>query len=101
AVIFVVDSSDVIRLKEAAEELQGVLEADELSGTTLLVYNNKADLPGAVTSCDLVSRLQLNRLNGQRAWMVQQSCAVTGEGLLEGLDWLSRELEQHQGSTNK
>ena len=46
--IYVVDSTDAMRMKEAAEELHSVLSSDELRDAVLLVYSNKNDLPGIV-----------------------------------------------------
>ena len=39
--IYVIDSSDRIRLNECAEELQSLLEEDKLAGVPLLIYANK------------------------------------------------------------
>ena len=50
AVIFVVDSSDVERLDEAASELSKVLGEPELAAARLLVLANKQDLPTAQSS---------------------------------------------------
>jgi ADP-ribosylation factor protein 1 len=41
AVIFVVDSNDGTRLKEARDELWKVLESPELTNAVLLVFANK------------------------------------------------------------
>lgn len=34
-----------------------------------------------------------------RPWYIQPSCAMTGDGLVEGLDWLSEKLKARQGSS--
>merc|ERR1712137_696793 len=47
AVIFVVDSNDQNRLKEARDELWKVLESPELTSAVVLVFANKQDLPNA------------------------------------------------------
>ena len=31
---------------------------------------------------------------GKRTWYIQATCATSGEGLYEGLDWLSGQLEK-------
>jgi small GTP-binding protein len=91
--IFVVDSNDVSRMDEAREVLQNLLEADELRDAVLLVYANKQDLPNAIKPQELAERLKLNGL-GSRVWQIQGTCARTGDGLYEGLDWLGSQLSK-------
>ncbi|KAM6979785.1 ADP-ribosylation factor 4-like [Aplochiton taeniatus] len=90
AIIFVVDSNDRERIKEAAEELQSLLEDDQLRGVALLVLANKQDLPRAMSAGDIIEALGLKSLVSP--WLVQSTCAPQGTGLVEGLDWLSQQL---------
>ncbi|XP_077428489.1 ADP-ribosylation factor 4-like [Vanacampus margaritifer] len=89
-VIFVVDSNDPQRLKEAAEELHRILEEDELRKVALLVFANKQDLPQAMTVSQISEGLRLSGVT--QPYYVQASCAVNGSGLVEGLDWLSKQI---------
>jgi small GTP-binding protein len=89
--IFVVDSNDVHHLDEARETLHKLLEADELRESILLVCVNKQDLPCAIKPNELGHRLQLHSITN-RPWHVQGTCATTGDGLYEGLDWLGEEI---------
>lgn len=89
--IFVVDSNDRERISEAEKELQNMLQEDELRDAVLLVFANKQDLPNAMTAAELTDKLQLNQLRNRR-WYIQATCATQGNGLYEGLDWLSNEL---------
>jgi small GTP-binding protein len=91
ALIFVVDSTDTERMAEALEELHGVLGASELADTKLLVLANKQDLPNALSASQVAKGLSLESLRG-REWFVQACCATSGEGLFEGLDWISKKL---------
>lgn len=47
-VVWVVDSSDLARLRDAASELRGLLQEERLAGATLLVLANKQDVAGAL-----------------------------------------------------
>ncbi|XP_060897307.1 ADP-ribosylation factor 4-like [Labrus mixtus] len=89
--IFVVDSNDPERIKEAADELHKMLEEDELRGVALLVFANKQDLPRAMSVSDITEALSLSAVS--QPWFVQASCAVSGTGLAEGLDWLSNQIQ--------
>ncbi|XP_068917687.1 ADP ribosylation factor 4 isoform X1 [Tenebrio molitor] len=89
--IYVVDSNDRERMGEAADELKNMLMEDELRDAVLLVFANKQDLPNAMTAAELTDKLNLNQLHNRR-WYIQATCATQGDGLYEGLDWLSNEL---------
>ena len=87
------DSNDRERISEAAEELQKMLSEDELRDSVLLVFANKQDLPNAMSVSEVTDRLGLHSL-GNRKWYIQSACATSGDGLYEGLDWLSNTLSQ-------
>merc|ERR1719457_312179 len=101
-IIFVVDSNDRERIggqgddggsdqHTAREELHHMLAEDELRDAVLLVLANKQDLPNALSVSDVTNKLGLNQIRN-RQWYIQATCATTGDGLYEGLDWLSSTL---------
>ena len=87
AVIMVIDSTDVDRLHVGAGELQKMLQHDNLRQAALLVYANKQDRDDAMSAAEISTALQLLKLK-DRQWHIQSCCALTGDGLFEGLDWL-------------
>ena len=89
--IFVVDSNDRDRVVEARDELHRMLNEDELRDAVLLVFANKQDLPNAMNAAEITDKLGLHSLR-QRHWYIQSTCAISGEGLYEGLDWLSNNI---------
>merc|ERR1712113_386023 len=89
--IFVVDLSDRERVEDAQEVLMNLLAQDDARGAALLVLANKRDLPNAMPVEELTQALGLHDVHSRR-WFVQSTCATTGHGLHEGLDWLSRAL---------
>ncbi|KAK0428276.1 hypothetical protein QR680_010708 [Steinernema hermaphroditum] len=74
ALIFVVDCND-----------------DELRDVPLLVFANKSDLLEESDTSDMTCKLGLPKIKN-RKWHVQSSCALTGEGVQEGLEWLFQSL---------
>jgi len=92
-IIFVVDSNDRDRVDEARDELQRMLNEDELRDAQLLVFANKQDLPNAMNASEITDTLRLHSLK-QRAWFIQSTCATSGDGLYEGLEWLSNSLKR-------
>ncbi|CAL8094748.1 unnamed protein product [Calicophoron daubneyi] len=93
--IFVVDSNDRERMDEAQEVLCSMLNEDELRGCVLLVLANKQDLPQALNAAEVTDKLRLRSLR-DRPWFIQATCATTGAGLYEGLDWLSNTLKNRR-----
>merc|ERR1712100_784576 len=89
--IFVVGSNDRDRVEDAREELNKMLNEDEMREAVLLVFANKQDLPNAMAAAEVPEKLGLTTMRN-RQWFIQSACATTGDGLYEGLDWLSRTL---------
>ncbi|CAI2176895.1 18730_t:CDS:2 [Funneliformis geosporum] len=87
--IFVIDSQDRDRIDEARQELHRILSDREMRDCLLLVFANKQDLPGAMSPAEVTEKLGLHRMK-ERSWYVHPSCATTGEGLYEGLNWLNQ-----------
>nr|CDJ90934.1 unnamed protein product [Haemonchus contortus] len=85
--IFVVDSADRERTEVAREEIHSIIRDPELQDAQLLIFANKQDLPNAMTTVEMTKALQLEKVR-DREWYVQPTNAVSGEGLIEGLEWL-------------
>ncbi|CAL9098429.1 unnamed protein product [Musa textilis] len=96
AVIYVVDSSDTDRLVTAKDEFHAILEEEELKGAVVLVFANKQDLPGALDDAAITEALELHKIKS-RQWAIFKTSAIKGEGLFEGLDWLSNTLKSSGG----
>ena len=95
-VIFVVDVCDAERFPLVRKELHGILLEEELSNAVVLILANKADQQNAVSSEELSKALDLQLLNESgRKYTVQRSVAITGEGLKDGLVWLSKNMTPH------
>ncbi|KAK8897879.1 ADP-ribosylation factor 1 [Tritrichomonas musculus] len=91
--IFVVDSNDIGRIDEASKVIHKLLAEDELRDSILLVFANKQDLPNAIKPQELANRLKLNQIMN-REWQIQGTCATSGDGLYEGLDWLGDRINK-------
>ena len=69
-----------------------MLSDDELRESSLLVFANKQDLPNAMNCAEITDKLGLASLSQRSNYHIQSTCATTGDGLYEGLDWLSANL---------
>lgn len=96
AIIFVIDSSDSLRLIVIKEELELLLKNQQIQSKPylpILFCANKMDLKEALSSLKIVEHLALNQI-GERPWHIQSTNALTGEGLGEAIQWLSDQLSQ-------
>uniref|UniRef100_A0A2K5DJY9 ADP ribosylation factor like GTPase 2 n=1 Tax=Aotus nancymaae TaxID=37293 RepID=A0A2K5DJY9_AOTNA len=85
--IWVVDSKDRQCMQDCQWELQSLLLEECLAGATLLIFANKQDLPGALSSNAIREALELDSICSHH-WCIQGYSAVTEENLLQGIDWL-------------
>jgi len=53
---------------------------------------NVQDLPGALNDAAVAEGLNLHSIKN-RDWAIFKTSAIKGEGLFEGLDWLSNQLK--------
>ncbi|KAG5457702.1 MAG: ADP-ribosylation factor-like protein 2 [Olpidium bornovanus] len=98
--VWVVDSADRMRLPDCEKELKELLKeevgpppggASRLAGASLLVFANKQDLPGALSDAELRDALGLQSIKTHH-WSIQACSAVTGENLVQGMDWIADDI---------
>ena len=94
-IIYVVDSNDPVRIKEAREEMEAVLLDDRLRDAAVLVFANKQDLPQAMSTAEVTDKLGLANMRA-RDWFIQATCAVTGDGIVDGLEWMANTIKIQQ-----
>jgi len=99
-IVFVVDSVDAERMEEARVELMRTAKTPENAGVPILVFANKQDLPGARDPKEVEKLLGLveaasSPTQGSSChpatgplYHVQPACAITGDGLHEGMEQL-------------
>ncbi|KAL1341941.1 hypothetical protein AAHE18_09G123400 [Arachis hypogaea] len=91
AVIAVIDSSDRARISIMKDELFRLLGHDELQHSLILVFANKQDIKDAMTPAEITDALSLHSIK-DHDWHIQACCALTGEGLYDGLGWIARRV---------
>jgi ADP-ribosylation factor-like protein 2 len=90
--IWVVDSGDrQDRLLDCKKELHALLKEERLAGASLLIFCNKQDLPCARSSKEIAQILELENIQTHH-WSVVGCSAVTGDQLLEGMDWIVNDI---------
>ncbi|KAH8601739.1 ADP-ribosylation factor family-domain-containing protein [Bisporella sp. PMI_857] len=90
--VFVVDSGDKDRIDEARQELHRIINDREMKESLLLVFANKQDVKDAMTAEEVAEALKLNTLK-DRIWNVEPTIAINGQGLIEGMKWLSDNIK--------
>lgn len=99
AIVFVVDSVDVERMEEAKMELMRTAKSPDNSQVPILILANKQDLPGARDPKEIEKHLGLHELGTGHLYHVQSACAITGEGLDDGLDTLYEMIQKRKKNT--
>uniref|UniRef100_A0A1B6MKD2 ADP-ribosylation factor-like protein 2 n=1 Tax=Graphocephala atropunctata TaxID=36148 RepID=A0A1B6MKD2_9HEMI len=89
--VWVVDSADKRRLEDCKAELHSLLKEERLMGASLLVFANKQDLPGSLTSQQIKEITELDSIKTHN-WIILPCSAVSGENLLEGIDWIVHDI---------
>ena len=60
-------------------------------GVPVLIFANKQDLMNAARASEIAEGLNLNTIR-DRAWHIQPCSALTGEGVKNGLAWISKNI---------
>ena len=91
-VILVIDSTDRERLALSKDELWRMLACEDLTKAAILIYANKQDVKGCMSAAEISEKLNLNAIKKHR-YQIQSCCALTGEGLYQGLEWIVQQLK--------
>lgn len=85
------DSADLARLEDCRAELHALLKEERLVGATLLIFANKQDVPSALSVEELEKVLDFAGITKRHCRIVACS-ALTGKGILDGFDWLVKDV---------
>ena len=101
AVVFVLDSSDKLRMVLARDELQMLLQHEQVAGRQLpiLVFANKMDIAGSLTPVECMGLMELDKIV-DKPWHIAASNALSGDGIDDGFQWLAETIQKVQNSKN-
>jgi ADP-ribosylation factor-like protein 6 len=93
-IIFVIDSSDRARILVAREELQQLLLHPDMSSRNIpiLFFANKMDIRDALSDVGVSSALGLDEILN-KSWHICSSNALNGDGIPDGIEWLSSAIK--------
>ena len=92
AFVFVIDCSDHERYNEAVDELRETFTPDAFREIPILVLANKQDLATVMSHTDVRSDLMTKDFLLGRTCEVFPVSGLNGDGLKEGIDWLTAVL---------
>jgi len=96
AVIFTVDSNDRERIQESKKSFDAMISNSNLTGVPLLVLANKQDIPECLGVREVKPIFQDNDDKiGNREIMVMGTSGLTGDGVIEGIEWLLQCIERN------
>ncbi|KAI8471237.1 MAG: P-loop containing nucleoside triphosphate hydrolase protein [Monoraphidium minutum] len=93
AIVYVVDAADAAAMDSASKELHALLERPSLDGIPLLVLGNKNDLPGALSTQQLIERLGLQSMSDREVCVYSISCK-NSTNIDITLEWLTKHAKK-------
>ena len=91
AIIYVVDSSDRERIEQSKETFNSMIKNENVRGVPLLVAANKQDLVDCMGVREVKPLFEDNLdLVGAREVMTLATSGLTGDGVVEGIDWVAQ-----------
>lgn len=57
-----------------------------------MIYANKQDISSSMSTTEISDKLGLLKLRN-RTWYIQATSALRGDGLYQGLDWMSQQIK--------
>ncbi|KAH9396724.1 Arf GTPase arf3 [Tyrophagus putrescentiae] len=96
AIIFVVDASDHVRIREAQVELHRMIASseEEYSKLPIFIVGTKMDLPNSLDELTFMEMMKLHRIPATRNWHFQMVNLMTERNVYECLDWLMAQLKK-------
>ncbi|XP_060111307.1 putative ADP-ribosylation factor-like protein 5C [Heteronotia binoei] len=91
-IILVIDSTDRERLTLTKEELYKMLAHEDLRNAAVLIFANKQDAKNSMSASEISKFLTLSSIK-DHPWHIQGCCALTGEGLPAGLEWMTSRVQ--------
>ena len=85
AIVFVIDSTDREHIDWIREDFEALYKRHPDS--IFLFLANKQDLPEAMSLAEITEKYGLDEICDHK-WHLQATCAISGEGLSEGFEWL-------------
>ncbi|WAQ93693.1 ARL5B-like protein [Mya arenaria] len=65
----------------------------DLRKAAVLIFANKQDIKGSMSAAEISQHLNLTSVK-DHPWHIQACCALTGEGLYQGLEWITNNLKR-------
>ncbi len=57
------------------------------------MFANKQDIKNSMSAAEISQKLNLTSIK-DHAWHIQACCALTGEGLYQGLEWIVSNIKK-------
>ncbi|XP_015254002.1 PREDICTED: ADP-ribosylation factor-like protein 16 [Cyprinodon variegatus] len=90
AVIFMVDSANIVQISSSCIQLLSVLSADPLRNVSVLILFNKRDMPCLMSLTEIKSLFRIDDIvsSAPQTITTLEASARSGQGLQEVLSWL-------------
>lgn len=72
-----------------------MLAEEKLIGVPVLIFANKQDLMNSARASEIAEGLNLHTIR-DRSWHIQACSALNGEGVKDGLNWISKNIQKRK-----
>ncbi|KAI8378596.1 ADP-ribosylation factor family-domain-containing protein [Blakeslea trispora] len=99
AIVFVVDSTDPVRLEDCRDTFEKLITNDAVEGVPVLMLANKQDVPGALKVEEVKEVFNKIAMKlGARDSRVLSISALEGNGVEDAIDWLVLRLQRNRAN---
>lgn len=92
-IVYSIDSTDIIRVQEACNELRTLLDFEKAKNLPILIYANKQDRPNALP-VNVIQSLVAEAIPKQPQFKVFGSVGKERKTLTPGMDWLVSKMKK-------
>ncbi|NHJ48715.1 MAG: GTP-binding protein [Asgard group archaeon] len=94
ALVFVIDSTDTVRLNEAKEIFHNIVDLQINDDIPVLILLNKIDIPYRISRSDFINEFDLANFASEMTWTCYETSAKTGEGIFDAFSWFIQMLKE-------
>ncbi|KAL4444798.1 hypothetical protein ABPG74_016006 [Tetrahymena malaccensis] len=96
AIIYVLDSIDCEAINQAKYTINKIIQKNQNNKTPVLIFFNQKHQQQHVQTQQIEQLLNLEEISGIDQYHIQQCCAIKGEGVIQGFQWLQKLLTKNE-----
>ncbi|KAL4493631.1 hypothetical protein ABPG72_004124 [Tetrahymena utriculariae] len=95
-IIYVLDSIDCEQISQATYTINKIIQKNQNKKTPVLIFFNQNHSQQPIQIQQIEQLLNLQEISGIDQYCIQQYCAIKGDGVIQGFQWLQKLLTKNQ-----